>query len=101
LRFEFIDNDLEELYTKGSKAKLARKLPSEAVKGFSKVMTVIKNAKDERDFRALKGLGYHPLKRERKGQHAFDLNDQWRLAVKWQEDKQGDYLLILEIVDYH
>jgi plasmid maintenance system killer protein len=37
------------------------------------------------------------LKRDRQGQHAIRINDQWRLCFKWHGGEAYD----VEIVDYH
>jgi toxin HigB-1 len=43
------------------------------------------------------GLGLEALERDRQGQHAIRINDQWRLCFSWSDgDAYG-----VEIVDYH
>jgi toxin HigB-1 len=37
------------------------------------------------------------LKRDRKGQHSIQINDQWRLCFRWTANGSKD----VEIVDYH
>ena len=43
------------------------------------------------------GLGLEMLKRDRKGQHAIRINDQWRVCFSW----KGGHAIDVEIVDYH
>jgi proteic killer suppression protein len=43
------------------------------------------------------GLGLEALKRDRRGQHAIRLNDQYRVCFIWKDDGAYD----VEIVDYH
>jgi len=47
----------------------------------------------------LKGVGYslEALKRERKGQHAIRINEQWRICFRW---RAGDAYEV-QITDYH
>ncbi len=43
------------------------------------------------------GLSLEALKRDRKGQHAIRINDQWRLCFRWHDGDAYD----VEIADYH
>jgi proteic killer suppression protein len=49
------------------------------------------------DLKAPPGNRLEALKADRKGQHSFRINDQWRLCFVWQD---GDAFAV-EIVDYH
>jgi proteic killer suppression protein len=73
------------------------------VDDFFEVMTIIDAAVDERDLYALKGLRFEKLsgKRGKQGQRSLRLNDQWRLIVVLDQDEQGQYLIIIDIEDYH
>lgn len=64
-------------------------------------MSVISNARDERDLYALKGLRYEKLKGDRGHQHSIRLNRQYRLIIERRRDEQGRYLLMIDIEDYH
>jgi toxin HigB-1 len=99
VRFKFKKRKLEELYTD---EKNVQKYPN-VVDDFFDVMAIIDAAKDERDLYALKGLRFEKLsgKREKSGQRSLRLNKQWRLIVSVEEDKDGTYLLIIDIEDYH
>jgi proteic killer suppression protein len=44
-----------------------------------------------------RGLGLEALKRERRGQHAIRINDQWRVCFVWDDGNAFD----VEITDYH
>lgn len=101
MRFQFTDPDLEELYTSGAKAKLARHFGPDVLKGFFKVMAFITNATDERDLIQIRSLRYHALERDREGQHSLSISSQWRLIVKLIQDQTGNIVVIIEIVDYH
>jgi len=49
------------------------------------------------DLRAPPGNRLHPLTRDRAGQHAIRINDQFRICFRWTEMGPAD----VEIVDYH
>jgi proteic killer suppression protein len=44
-------------------------------------MAIIRNARDERDLRALRSLNYEALKGNRSHQNSIRLNQQWRLIL--------------------
>ncbi len=73
------------------------------VDDFFEVMAIIDAAVDERDLYAQKGLRFEKLKGKRgnQGQRSLRLNDQWRLIVTVDENKEGNYLTIIDIEDYH
>jgi proteic killer suppression protein len=49
------------------------------------------------DLRVRPGLGFHPLQRDRAGQYAIKINDQYRICFAW---IAGDATEV-EITDYH
>jgi proteic killer suppression protein len=98
LRFQFKTKKLEALY---AEERGARKYPNEVVDAFFDVMAIISAAKDERDLYALKGLHFEKLTGDRKGVHSIRLNKQWRLTLVITSDEEGNYLVILDIEDYH
>ena len=71
------------------------------VKTFRKRMQLIRAAVDERAFYALKSLHYEKLKGDRDGQSSMRLNDQWRLLLCIQQNKNGKTVVIISITDYH
>lgn len=98
MRFTFGKRKLRQLY---EEERGADNYPPEIVEAFFEVVASITGASDERDLRALQGLHYHKLKGKRSGQHALNLNDQWRLVIERKKDRDGRYLSIVDIVDYH
>lgn len=46
---------------------------------------------------ALKSIGLHPLKGDRKGQWAVTINGPWRICFRFREGNAYD----VEVVDYH
>lgn len=54
-------------------------------------------AKTLGDLRSPPGNRLHPLERERFGQHAISVNDQFRICFQWTDAGPAD----VEITDYH
>jgi len=98
LRFSFKRKKLEELYYK---EKGAQKYPPEVVDAFFHVMSIIEAILDIRDLYQLKSLHFEKLKGKRKDERSVRLNKQYRLTMKLEMDEKGNYLLILDIEDYH
>lgn len=96
MRFEFKKKKIKALYYE---EKNAHKYPN-VIDDFFDVMSTLDSAKDERDLYALKGLHFEKLK-GRKGERSVRLNQQWRLILSIEEDKEGTYLQIIDIEDYH
>lgn len=75
---------------------------SEAIcRAFRLRMQVIRAAKDERDFYALKSLRYEKLKGKRSHQHSMRLNDQFRLILEFEGEGPEKTVVIVAIEDYH
>ena len=97
MRVRHADRKLERLetdlnYTAGYDRAL--------VKAFRKRMQLIRSARDEREFFALKSLHYEKLKGSRQYQRSMRLNDQFRLIVTL-EEMNGKTVIIVSIEDYH
>jgi toxin HigB-1 len=99
LRFKFKSKKIEALY---EQEKDAHKYPN-VIDDFFEVISAISAASDERDLYALRGLRFEKLKGQRgkKGERSLRLNQQWRLIIALEKDKDGSYLLIIDIEDYH
>jgi toxin HigB-1 len=54
-------------------------------------------AHDLKDLKSPPGNRLHPLLKERAGQHAISINDQFRLCFVWRDGDAHD----VEIADYH
>lgn len=77
------DNALWELYTEGrTSSKQYKRLPKEAIKGFIKAVSYMREAKRIEDLFRIKGLHYEKLIGNRKGQESVRCNDTWRLIFK-------------------
>jgi toxin HigB-1 len=99
LRFKFKKKKIELLYTE---EKDAHKYPG-VIDDFFEVMAIVQAASNERDLYANKGLRFEKLsgKRSKQNQRSLRLNKQWRLIVVLEQDKEGKYILIIDIEDYH
>ena len=98
MEVEFVDDSLRRLESDpGFDAGLGR----DVVKAFRKRMQLIRNARDERDFYAMRSQNFEKLKGKREGQHSMRLNDQWRLILELVKRNDGKVVVIVEIADYH
>lgn len=73
----------------------------DVVNAFVRAMARIEAAVDERDLYRQGGLRYEKLRGSRAGQRSIRLNKQWRLILRPDFDAQGNFLWIVELVDYH
>ena len=98
MEVEFRDDDLDRLETD---ARFTNRLPVAVVRGYRKVLNWIRQAKDERDLRAMKSLRFERLKGARKHQYSMRLNIQYRLIVEIRERKGHRTVVVVAIEDYH
>ena len=68
---------------------------------FRRRMQLIRAAKDERDFYAMKSLHFEKLKGNMAGKYSMRLNDKWRLILKFERQDHGKVVVIVAIDDYH
>jgi proteic killer suppression protein len=100
MKFIFKKKKLETLYTKGEGVE---KYSEAVINAFFDVMSIIDAAIDERDLYAFKGLRFEKLEGERgnRGERSLRLNEQWRLILSIEQDKDGKIIFIIDIEDYH
>lgn len=96
MRFSFATNDLANLYQYGNS-----QYHPHIVKAYRRVIDIIAAAPDERTLRGFKGLRMEKLQGNREGQFSLRINDQYRLIITIERDEEGNYLLVIEMVDYH
>jgi proteic killer suppression protein len=99
MRYEITDNELRKM--DADKDYVAAKFGSEIHKAFRKVMNFVRAANTQIDLGAMKGLQFEKLKGDRKDQYSMRLNDQFRMIATFKSDKNGQIIVIIEIVDYH
>lgn len=82
----------------GVRSKAARKTCPEAIWPIAaRKLSMIDFAAQLDDLRAPPGNRLEKLERDRKGQHAIRINDQYRVCFTWTGDGAAD----VEVVDYH
>lgn len=98
MEVEFADENLNRLeidlqFTAG--------FEKEVVRGFRKVMQVIRAAPDERDFYKLKSLHFEKLQGNRSHQRSMRINKKWRLIVELKGEAPSKTVNVLGVEDYH
>ena len=74
---------------------------AEIVKSYRFRIHLLRQAVDERDFRAFRSWRFERLKGNRDHQYSIRLNDQWRLILEIEGDAPEKTLVIVGIEDYH
>ncbi len=89
----FADRHTQDLYAAGK----SRRFPPDVVKRATRRLEYIDLATRLDDLKVPPGNRLHALERERAGQHAISVNDQWRICFRFVDgDAYG-----VEITDYH
>lgn len=94
----FDDDDLDRLETD---PHFDMGLSQGVVRAFRSRMQMIRSARDERDFYAMKSLRFEKLKGKRQHERSMRLNEQYRLLLTIDETEGGKRIRILGIEDYH
>jgi proteic killer suppression protein len=81
------------LYATGN----SRRLPPDVVKRARRKLEYVDLAARLDDLKVPPGNRLHALERERAGQHAISVNDQWRICFRFADGDAYD----VEITDYH
>ncbi|MGD0631791.1 MAG: type II toxin-antitoxin system RelE/ParE family toxin [Terracidiphilus sp.] len=95
---EFRDSALDRLETDAS---FSAGFSGTIVKAYRKRMQMIRAARDERNFYALKSLHFEKLKGGRSHQFSMKLNKQWRLVLELVGPTPEKIAVIVAIEDYH
>ncbi|MHB0935839.1 MAG: type II toxin-antitoxin system RelE/ParE family toxin [Armatimonadota bacterium] len=99
MRFAFESDEVLELYETGYCRRL--RLQPNIVRSFFKAMLRIKSAPNLQQLANNRGLRLEKLHGDRADQFSVRLNDQYRLVFTVERDDDGEFVLIIEIVDYH
>jgi len=83
---------LEAFFTRDD----ARKLQTDHVKRISRLLDRLDAAKQPQDMN-LPGLGFHPLKGDRKGTYSVTVSGNWRVTFRFDGENATD----LDLEDYH
>jgi proteic killer suppression protein len=89
----FADRHTRDVYATGSSKRLSPDITRRAVRK----LEYIAMAARLDDLRVPPGNRLHQLGRDRKGQHAIAVNDQWRICFRFLDGDAYD----VEITDYH
>jgi len=79
------------------RGEVSRRLPPEIQHTARRKLRMLNNARNLNDLRVPPANRLEALKRDRKGQHAIRINDQWRICFTWTDAGPAN----VEIVDYH
>lgn len=71
------------------------------VSGFEALVATFAACRDFDDVKALRTFSVHPLKGQRAGQYAAKLSGNVRAVFELAEDEQGQFVRIIEVLDYH
>ena len=71
--------------------------PSDLVRAARRKLFMIEQANELKDLSSPPGNKLHSLSRNRDGQHAIRINDQFRICFRWTDGHAED----VEITDYH
>lgn len=77
--------------------KSPKGFPPDLVKAARRKLVMLDNAVELDDLKSPPGNKLHPLEKDRAGQHAIWINDQFRLCFRWTDAGPED----VEITDYH
>lgn len=88
----FVCEETKKLFKTGSTATF-----SSIERVATRKLTMLDGAFDLCDLKTPPGNKLHPLERERAGQHAIRINDQYRICFRWTPAGPAD----VEITDYH
>jgi toxin HigB-1 len=89
----FKDRTTEALFN----GRSPKGFPSNVVKAARRKLAMINASTSLNDLKSPPGNRLHPLLRERSGQHAIRINDQFRVCFTWRDGDAYD----VEVTDYH
>ena len=89
----FADKRTQDLYLTGK----TKRFPSDVARRASRKLEYIDLATRLDDLKVPPGNRLHALERERRGQHAISVNDQWRICFRFEDGDAYD----VEITDHH
>lgn len=99
MRIHFESDELRRLYEDPN--CVAPQFGPGLIKAFRKKVGFLEAAASEMDLRSYRALRFEKLVGDRAGKYSIRLNDQWRLILRLESDREGRVLIIIEIVDYH
>ena len=85
-----------KLAKRAMEGKMGKGFPQDISERAKARLEALDAAENMEQIRALRG--YHPMTKDRKGQHAIVIGGAWRICFYWVRGKGADSV---EIVDYH
>ena len=98
MEVEFADESLDRLEID---VQFTAGFDRATVKGFRKVMQVIRAAPDEREFYALKSLHFEKLEGARAHERSMRITKKWRLILELRGEAPNKIVKVKGIEDYH
>jgi proteic killer suppression protein len=89
----FHDRRTVELFA----GKPVRSVAKDVARAAQRKLTMLNRAKSLAEIGNVPGNKLHPLRHERRGQHAVWINDQWRICFVWRDGHAER----VEFTDYH
>ena len=89
----FADKHSRELFNTGR----SRRLPHDVLRRAVRRSKYVHYAAKLNDLRSPHSNRLHPLRGDRKGQHAICINSQWRICFRFEDGDAYD----VEVTDYH
>ncbi len=87
----------DKLTAEIASGKSPKGFPPDLIKAARRKLVMLDNAAALDDLKSPPGNKLHPLVKDRAGQHAIWINDQFRLCFRWTDAGPED----VEITDYH
>ncbi len=92
----FADAALEHLYYAGP-SRATRRIPADLHRAINRRLAYLHDAVDINDLRVPPANHLEALKGDLAGWHSMRVNDQWRIAFRWNNGAAHD----VKLVDYH
>ena len=99
MRVRFGDEEVRRLYEEPGFRP--RRFHPDLIKSYIKKITLLYSVSSQLELRQHKALRLEQLRGDRAGQHSIRLNDQFRLVLTFERDDEGQYVVVVEIIDYH
>lgn len=99
MRIQFGDEEMRRLYE--DPGYRPRRFHADLIKAYRKKVTLLYSVSSQLELRQHKALRLEQLRGDRAGQHSIRLNDQFRLMLTFQRDDEGQYVVVVEVIDYH
>lgn len=98
MEVDFSDDDYDRLETDPT---FDAGFAGAIVTAYRKKLFFIRNAPDERDLYASRGLNFEQLKGDRKHQHSIRLNKQWRLILEMRGKGVEKVIRVVQIENHY